>query len=518
MEANKIYTRTKSVDGIGCECAADHTLPDYKGDVKRVLFTDCRIVEEGTFPDGNRLDLIGKVELCIVYLDSEGELEHCEFYADYDTYVPCDGEQYAAASSALDVQSYSIRLTGPRKLSARAVLGGSVEITENAEITVGGDALEREDAELLTQDLMIADMACVRSEKKEYTDVLERMEGVIADEVEVLYRGAEVRIKDASCSEGRGEHSGELCITALVKCANEQPHIVEKVIPFSDIFELECGEELDARSISSRLIVKDLQTVVNMDEGGSSVEFKAEVEGEMKVYGNSRVTVVKDCFLTRSECECERGVMNYTTFVDQALGSGEVSELVPKESVGIGDVRNIVIADAKAHLDHVEMKDGYAELCGEIRFSGIACEINCDNEPEYQSIRVEIPFKENVNISGQISETAALDASVRAWGGEMTLDGDALCLYCKLDMSVFVTDERSEEVVISASGNGEELAVTDGVVTVYYPEEGETLFDIAKRYHKSMVCVAADNSLTESVFAAKDRSARSLGIDRIIIK
>jgi hypothetical protein len=41
----------------------------------------------------------------------------------------------------------------------------------------------------------------------------------------------------------------------------------------------------------------------------------------------------------------------------------------------------------------------------------------------------------------------------------------------------------------------------ENAITVYYPTEDETLFDIAKRFHTSPIEIAADNSLTEEVFA-----------------
>jgi LysM repeat protein len=55
-------------------------------------------------------------------------------------------------------------------------------------------------------------------------------------------------------------------------------------------------------------------------------------------------------------------------------------------------------------------------------------------------------------------------------------------------------------------------------IVLYFVQKNDTLWDIAKRYHTSPMSIAAQNSLTESVFASHDSSLLSLGVRKIIIR
>ena len=61
----------------------------------------------------------------------------------------------------------------------------------------------------------------------------------------------------------------------------------------------------------------------------------------------------------------------------------------------------------------------------------------------------------------------------------------------------------------------EEYLRDESVLTVYYPDPGESLFEIAKRYHTSVRTIAESNRLTEAVFSTP---SAPLGVSKLIIK
>ena len=89
-----------------------------------------------------------------------------------------------------------------------------------------------------------------------------------------------------------------------------------------------------------------------------------------------------------------------------------------------------------------------------------------------------------------------------------------------MDLKLFISYECPTTVRrLSASFATEDTACSDGTtVTVYYPLENETLYDVGRKFHARPIDIAADNSLTEAVFADDGAGLKSLGIKHLIIR
>ena len=61
MEISKAYTKRR---GIATECVqstGEYVLPDYQGDVKRVLYSRARAVSSGKYQNGDSVESAGVV-------------------------------------------------------------------------------------------------------------------------------------------------------------------------------------------------------------------------------------------------------------------------------------------------------------------------------------------------------------------------------------------------------------------------------------------------------------------------
>ena len=57
----------------------------------------------------------------------------------------------------------------------------------------------------------------------------------------------------------------------------------------------------------------------------------------------------------------------------------------------------------------------------------------------------------------------------------------------------------------------------DSLLTVYYPDGSESLFDVAKRFHTTVKDIAVSNSISESVMSLQGTGA-PIKLKRLIIK
>ena len=93
-------------------------------------------------------------------------------------------------------------------------------------------------------------------------------------------------------------------------------------------------------------------------------------------------------------------------------------------------------------------------------------------------------------------------------------------LYASADATFFLTlnAERRQRCLGASYLTDEEYNVDDSVVTVCYPEAGESLFSIAKRFHTSVLAIAESNRLSESVFASLGAPLGEHSVKKLIIK
>ena len=98
------------------------------------------------------------------------------------------------------------------------------------------------------------------------------------------------------------------------------------------------------------------------------------------------------------------------------------------------------------------------------------------------------------------------DASISA-------DEKNLYLSSKVQMKMIVLSEESKKILVSSDlVEGGEYESVGAKITVYYPEEGEKLFDIAKKFHTTTEKIISANSVSCS--ASPEGSSR---IGRLIL-
>ena len=100
----------------------------------------------------------------------------------------------------------------------------------------------------------------------------------------------------------------------------------------------------------------------------------------------------------------------------------------------------------------------------------------------------------------------------------VTNDSEKLYVTLSLDITGAIYDNASAVCVKSCKVSSPLKNRDKSELVVYYPDTEDSLFDIAKRYHTTVMKIASANSLTESVFNAKGTKGCLGGIKKLIIK
>ena len=493
-EITKCEWRTE----VYTETGADYSLPDYNGDVRKILFTEAKVRPSGSFENGENIDFSGIIVYNLVYSDSENRINSVSFTSDYDQTVKC-AEGSEPISVDTSVAGFSVRLLGPRKLSAKATLNSKILLARKESQSVDGSAFDgavAPEAETLFVNVMSA--SCSERSEREYAEELARFDGVGADSVEVIYSNAECVIDSAGAEEGGVSIRGSIKINALIKCDSEEVKMLEKTLKVDEVIDFASAQS--AERINARADVSSVRCSLNADESGTSLVVNVIAEYSAESYGNDGATLTTDVYRCDGETENEYVDYKYLELLTLVSEKDEHSSKAARESIEMENIKEVICLGAQPKISSVERTDDGVLITGEIQYSGIAVGVDEKENVCYLPFKNSLTFDKNVNINCQNAQKMLFYPVISCFAPCAVIDENEIYVKCLLQTKLFACEEKCEKILLSSelvSGSGE--AIGDSKIVVYYPEKGETLFEIAKKFHTTVEKISTDNSISRSV-------------------
>lgn len=496
------------------ESSVDYTLPDYLGDVRRVLFTKCEARAASLFKADDCEEVSGIVAYNVIYIDADNKLCSASFSSDYDTSVKTGTDTEVKASASPKVLSYNVRLVGPRKFSAKASVSTLLRVTSEDLIAAGGTAYGGEEKPIsATRVLKIHNSLSSERVEREYAEVVERLDGSIADEVNVLYTSADVVFDGVEASDGEAVVSGTLVLSAVIQDADSPIYFVEKRVPIEERIPFE-DVSADMSLIPEGTVVS-LSSNVNRDEEGSEVVISAVVEYAVVGEYNEEVMVTTDAYLKKFAVENTYSDYAYSELVDSQTVSESLSSDITREEIFGDALREIVYLEAIPKIEEMSFEGAKTLIRGDMKLSGLASVNDEDGEISYTGLKFTVPFE--LAFKCNAVEGDSFKCNIRASCPTSTIDTDRIKLAYTVSCDVTATRARCEKILIESSSVGDErLESVAGRITVYYPDSDESLFSVAKKFHTTPEKIAEDNALSESV-AASSESGGLGGVKKLFI-
>lgn len=508
---NKIFKKE-------CESSCEYVLPDYMGDVKKILSTTATAIPSGKFVSDGQIQFSGVVSYDVLYSDFEGKLTHLCASSDYDLTLPTGSDSYVDSDADVRVLNLSVRLTGPRKLVAKASISASVSVECEDMLECSGDVFENgKSPEVANEEILVSSVLYASSPEREYAEEAERFSGIGAEDVEVIATSGAVRIIESTAQEGSVLVKGELIITSIVRTESQPPFAIKKIIPFEETVSAE-GVTPDMQSSADGYLTSVSSGVCDSDDG-CSLTVNAISELVCRAAKNKSVSVLTDAYLKERDTEASYDDYSYSTLV--AMGNSECvfSAQVARCDVGCERIWDILTLGCDIRsFDKKTGPTGF-EISGDAALYGVACEINEENKPIYIPVKFSAPFEVNVNCSCQIPESAEVDVALSVLDTEFSVDSENIYVKCYLKAEYSVTKGKMLTRLAKCNISGDaEYKIKASTVTVYYPERGESLFEVAKKFHTTGAKIAQDNNLAEPVMAAQNSPDSLDGVKKIIIR
>ncbi len=521
MEENKesvIFSKNTVTKDIICESSCDYVLPDYKADVRKVLCTSAELIPSSKFFDMGEISASGVVAYNIIYLDSENKISGMDFTSDYDLSMKCAAEEYEDSYIDSHIANLSVRLTGPRKFSAKAKISSNVTVLEGKTLKTEGDAFSREsDVQTQKQSISVAKIRRFYSEEREFAEKLADFDATPADDIKIITSAAKVNVESVYMTDGGAYVKGDIAVNCLFQ-NGELPPVAETLnIPFE--------EKISAEGISSvsyldaEGLISSLRTEVNPEEFGCNITADVIAELSLTVYDNSEVSAVTDAYMLTAKTEPEISIFGYDEHL--ALIKDRASHDFAKDraELGLANAREIIYVDADAKIDNAAPSGRECTVDGEIRFCGIAGEMNDEGNIGYINFKAAVPYFKNIKLDIEPADGASAECKIDISNVKAFIDRDKIIFSCDIVLTISLSEGKKIEYLSSLNiSEAEDEAKPSSRVSVYYPERGETLFEIAKKFRTTVDDIAISNSLTDAVMNSSSQKGALAGVKKLIIK
>lgn len=484
---------------VGSELTEEFTLPDYRPEIRKLLKVIPKLTPPSVYVAGGSLELGGNVCYEVLYCGDDGGLYSVELTSNYSLDAETEQDSCANMSEGIctlaDILPDSVtgRVMAPRKIGIRTRLGARVRAYAPAELDVCITGLEDESS---LRRLM---------HRAEYADIIKCDEQgiVMSDEVIPEQRDGELRViggdgcvfvSEASAAKDCVMCRGELILKLLVcREPDGEPECITRKLPFT--------REIAAAGVAPgyECRARGACVGVNVSVGDGRLNCDATMLLEAEAQRRADFGYVKDVYSTAASVETAYTEKTLTYPLRAANGNFTQSGVFDAAEAGLPAGARIIDADGYATARSIAAEGGRCVVMGEVRYN-----ILYSDGGEYGCRELVSPLRYETDLGGDAADgelDAAADMSVfscraRMDGERISVDSEVgVALRICRPLRVKMLSEACFSPVVEGRG---------GDVVVCYPDVGDTLWSVARRYRADAERICANNALKTAVPDSRD--------------
>lgn len=481
----------------------EHLLRDSQyPDMKDVLGIDAKATITNKELVGDKVMVEGDLNYIVFYISKEEAITdvptnkiHAVVFNDkFSNYIDLnDDEHNIACNVECDVEHIEADWMNERKVGINGILTLRWEIYKNGEFEYVKDIEGKEDIQTQKENQILNS---VRGEKD--IDLMGKsMLKVTMDKPEideVLKCDMNLHKKEIKVVEGK-VYIGCYCNVAILYRGrdNKELDILEDDVYLSKEEEVP-GITGDMLS-SLDLMVADNQYAVNLDDVGENrvVNIEFLVRGNVKVYSNEKVEILKDAYSPTMNIELESGDKEFTlihNISNPEITAKEVLDLPNKEErveevvsvTGCPIIKDKIVEDERLKIEGVIKTYIIYKLSGE--------------EVNYGILTGDVPFYSVVDIKGLKKD---MNVVVKPYieNIDTNVEGNAISVRATIGLNIKSYYKVNKNYVKDVVEGPEEVKEKKASVTIYVVGDGETLWNLAKKYNTTIAELERLNDLDE---------------------
>lgn len=461
------------------EC--DALLPDYCPDIRRILKCTLIPVPVGKTITAGRLEVEGLATLNILYISAGGEPARGEYKVPFTRMLELHGEaEDPIITVGMLPGPVSCRAVNQRRLEIR----GSVVVSASVISCYGQQILAG--SEEKTIQLRMAQQKGIRLsgafDREQRLAKTTTLEGSAAPLTRVLRCDAAVSRREEKWLDGRLLITGE--VLAAAHCADQNGgwQTAECTLPFE--LTIDCPEGADAEfDIRCRALAPTAEPMQDADGEYRALEWGVTISVDGKIYRAYALDCCTDGYSTRYQSACKGRTLQTVELVNLCRESETRRETLP-----LPEATGEVVA-LWARVEGCTAAPEGDGLLAEGRL-GLTL-LTKMGDGEYYS------FDRTMELQRQLpgGEDCRWEAGLECRGCRWEQTGNELSLTCELVWQGAICRTRRlavlEDITVDEAAP-KENRMPRGLY-IYMAEEGESLWEVARRYNTSEARIREDN-------------------------
>ncbi len=492
---------------LNTDLAFDFSLPDYQPEIKRLLRVRATVHPADHYIGAGEVECSGMVDYCVLYAGNDGALYSVTESGEYRFSVPMEisgdfdlGEGFVC-DAELPVDMVSGRVAAPRKVIIKCRLRPRVRIYGVQSIGEGMPK-ESEGIEVLRGSAEAAKVFLATSDPVSLGDEI-RLDAPVG-EMRVIGSEGQVFLTEVSAGSGAVNCRGEVCLKLLIcgEGENAQPIPLLRRIPFTRSVLVD-GAEINCDCTASGICTS---VGVTVEDGRLLCDVTLLLQ--VRAQRNQELTFLRDVYSTKTESQAKTMPVTLPQAISAVNSNFSVNQTVSLEDVGIRANQSLWDLSALASVTSLEQERGKCYLLGRLRCHAV---LFCEGEVSPQEF--EVPFRyecelpEEANVSEYHATATVLTCRAKMDGGHIQVDAEVA-------INAALLGETSVQM-LEEIHFGEPITQSKCVYTVCYPAREDTLWSVAKRYHRPVSVVADVNALPGAPMA--DSSASLAGVAFLLV-
>ena len=518
MKRNIHMNRFKGTTSTQVTLDDDFIVPDTMDDMEQVILSCGDVVIESVKNQNERVMVKGKLAFQVLYRKAEGGLQTLAGSIALEEPVNVPGlEEKDDVSVCWELEDLTAGMINSRKLNVKAIVTFRVRVETlvDAEAAVdvevagmsgdgNGDESSCHGVQMQKRTIDVAGIAVRRKDTFRIKQDIS-LSGNKPSIERVLWSQMQLMGASAKPMDGQIHVDGEITIFMIYEGEGDNTPIqwLEEVIPFSGDVELPESVEGMVPSIAMRLVHKDLETKPDYDGEMRDMEVDAVLELDMKLYEEQPLELLADLYATDREVELKRGQVDFDRLLTKNTGKCKVAEKVQLNS---GErILQICHNQAAVKVDDVEVREDGLEIDGVLEVSLLY--MTADDSEPVKASTVTVPFQYLAEVPGISRDSVyQMNTALEQMTAVMT-GSDVVEIKAVVSLDLLVLQPVSQPVIVEAMERPldmEKLQALPGIVG-YIVQNGDTMWDVAKRFNTTVEHVMKANGLTSDQVKTGDR-------------
>lgn len=467
----------------------DVSLPDYFGDIVKILGSETQTDIFSAGITGDKAVIDGRVTVRTLYIDGNSKTEIFECVYPFNRSVDVkDADENDTVSVTADSAQITCRAVSQRRADIRGSVTLKIAVTGIAECNIITDADENF---CHTLKASAEGSFLLGSASKAYTLTASEELSESSKQGKIFRAVPQTTVNEVKTIKNKMMIKGSVSADIILLTAEGNFSSERINMPFNQICDMENIDEETACCV--KLTVRSLDLRITPDEARSapSVEASAIVAAEIDAYKKAEITMVTEAYSSACELICAD---NKVRCVKEMRRINENYAVTSKMDFSSCKAKSIVDASVKK-IRYAVSRDGQNLVCkGNLHF-GIVVDA-AEGERLYFERIADFEYTRQIGAeTGECEFTPAITVnavscsvdsdSKAAVTAELRIDGFAYNTVC------------SDAVTFIEKGKEHPRNNDDCVITVYYASAGEKLWDIAKSHGTSVKKITEANSIGE---------------------